>query len=190
MCYLTLTRAAECRRGEKTTCRRRDAPLDTKSSRASPSHTSRPSWNNPMVRKLAFSLFFSGEKNESISMGGTLSLFLSFSLSSRRSCWAFYHGVGTPCDIEVLGGAFRGFGEGNQSGKKLNITPRRARSCILAREARALRSARSQNFGLPGLIKPGLSNSYPSSRNSSIEKRNDVVKWMFKSPFHFNLIFW
>jgi len=144
MCYLTLTRAAECRRGEKTTCRRRDAPLDTKSSRASPSHTSRPSWNNPMVWKLALSLFFLGEKNECISMGGTLSLsfslslFLSFSLFSRRSCWAFYHGVGTPCDIEVLGGAFRGFGEGNQSGKKLNITPRRARSCTLAREARAL----------------------------------------------------
>lgn len=79
MCYLTLTRAAECRRGEKTTCRRRDAPLDTKSSRASPSHTSRPSWNNPMVWKLALSLFFSGEKKwEYLNGRYPLSLFLSF----------------------------------------------------------------------------------------------------------------
>lgn len=72
--FLTLTRAVECRRDEKTTCRRRDAPLDTKSNRASPSHTSRPSWNNPMVRKLALSLFSSRrKKKENTSTGDILS---------------------------------------------------------------------------------------------------------------------
>lgn len=81
---LTLIRAVECCRGEKTTCWRRDAPLDTKSSRASPTHTSRPSWNNPMVRKLALSLFSSrGEKKWEYLNGGVFSPSLSLSLLSQ-----------------------------------------------------------------------------------------------------------
>lgn len=51
--------------------------------------------------------------------------------------------TGTPCDIESSGEHSEGFGEGNQSGKKLNITSRgesenRARAIVLS----------AQNFGL------------------------------------------
>lgn len=102
----------------KTTRRRRDAPLDAESSRVSPSHASR---NNPTVREDWLSLS-RGEKKWQCP-GERHPPFRSTPFAfGVLSCGVETPPYPTSCP---LGSVPRVRREGNQSGKKLNITPRR-----------------------------------------------------------------
>lgn len=101
-----------------------DAPLDAESSRAAPSHTSRRETarrgrtvgrigSPPVAKKMGL------PRREPF-------------LASYRASSPFYHDAGTRCDGSS-GSAFRRLDGGNQSGRKLNITPRRRREAIYAR---------------------------------------------------------
>lgn len=155
------------RRGEKTTCRRRDAPLDAKSSRASLSHTSRREIN-PTVRRLARSLPGS-KKNGSISAGKVPRLPFEFGVLSRRRD-AVRHWV--------LGGAFRGFGEGESVGQEIKYYPGGEWEAVRAEPGLSLR--RSQNFGLFGSNSAVLDSatiSFPlksSPRRKRLRRKVDV----------------
>lgn len=140
MCYSTLARVVELA-VKKTTCRRRDAPLDAKSSRASLSHTSRREITRRSEDWLAPSR---GEKKWGYLSGKGTPACLAY--RSR-----FITAPGRRATLSPRGSIPRVRRKGNQSGKKLNITPEYIER-LCAKPGFSLR--RSKNFGPFGLTMP------------------------------------
>lgn len=119
-----------------------DASLDVKSSPRHVAKYARHAAEDARRSEDWLSLFLAGWKNEGISTRALPPhpLPLALGVLSRR--W-------DAARRRILGGAFRGFDGGNQSGKKLNITLRRAKGYTRSLVP-LLR--RSPNFG-PGLAR-------------------------------------